>query len=141
MVSVTCQSKINKQIGGKNMRLNKRLLMAFIPLCILSTAVMVYAASFLIQSPVVTVTIDYYVSLEANVSGSTVILTATLTNKTVPIQFASLKFYHTDTSGSHTGSNATELATVVTNSIGVAVWNAVEGSNGVYHYRAEWTTP
>ncbi len=120
-------------------KFDKRLLLAIIPLLLISTTTIAYAM-ITIYSPVRKVDIQYQLALTTSLSGSITTLTATLTNVGAPVANVPIKFYHCDSAGIHTGGNATALATVQTNTSGIAVWNQGETSNGIYYYIAEFTT-
>lgn len=123
------------------MNLNKKSLMVFVALCLISVPTIVYA-SIPIWGNVQHVTVQYSLVLATpTLSGSTVTLTATLTNNGVPVPNAQVQFFHSTTTGVVTGANTTALATVVTNSLGVASWNQPEASNGLYHYIPYYSAP
>lgn len=123
------------------MKLNKKALLLFLPLCLLSMSTIVYA-SIPIWGNMQTVNVQYSLVLATpTLSGSTVTLTATLTNNGIPVPNAQVQFFHCAVDKSVTGANLTALSTVVTNAQGIASWNQPEATNGIYRYIPFYLAP
>ncbi len=127
------------------MKFDKRLLLAAIPLLLISTSTIAYAA-FTVFSPVKTVSMQYTLELSTSLSGSITTLTATLRNNGVLVSGVPILFYHCDATGAHVAgippqmNNVTALGSPALTVAGVATILVPETIIGVYHYIAEFTT-